>query len=92
MIQLSKSAYQSMIQSLHPFYNSIVHGTATNRHPTRLAGLIDAPSVPFACDSFAEVPLTECSMTLCGQRDSVTTQVVPMRWRSPQADLPVWPP
>jgi hypothetical protein len=32
--------------------------------------LIDAPSVLFACDPFADVPLTECSMTLCGQRDS----------------------
>jgi len=29
--------------------------------------------VLFACDSFA-VPLTECIMTLCGQRDSMTTR------------------
>jgi hypothetical protein len=45
--------------------------------------LIDAPSVLFAGDPFADVPLTECNMTLCGQRDSVTPQVVPMRSRLP---------
>jgi hypothetical protein len=52
--------------------------TGIRRHRARL---IDAPSVLFACDPFADVPLTECSMMLCGQRDSVTTQV--MRSRRP---------
>jgi hypothetical protein len=56
--------------SLHPFDNSIVDGG----QPTGIRGdrarLIDAPSVLFACDPVADVPLTECSMTLCGQRDS----------------------
>jgi hypothetical protein len=28
--------------------------------------LIDAPSVLFACGPFADVPFTECSMTLYG--------------------------
>jgi hypothetical protein len=76
------SSYGTSI-NLHSFYNSIVHGAATNRHPTRSARLIDAPSVRFAGDPFADVSLTECSMTLCGQRDSVATQVVPMLSRLP---------
>jgi hypothetical protein len=62
-----------MIQHLHPFYNFDRPWDGTNRHPTRSVRLIDTPSVLFACDSFA-VPLTECTMTLCGQRDSVTTR------------------
>jgi hypothetical protein len=38
---------------------------------------------PVRLRPFADVSLTECSMTLCGQRDSVATQVVPMRSRLP---------
>ncbi len=65
-----------MIQRIHLFYNSVVHGGGDQQAPTRSAPLIDAPSVLFACDLFADVPFTECSMTLYSQRDSVTTQVV----------------
>jgi hypothetical protein len=57
-------------------------GAMTGRALARDRPLIDAPAVLFACD-LRHMPLTERSMTLCGQRDSVTTQVVPMRWRLP---------
>jgi hypothetical protein len=49
---------------LHPFYNSIAHETATKMHPMRSVRLIGAPSVLFVYQPFADVPLTECSMTL----------------------------
>jgi hypothetical protein len=59
-----------MIQrrSLHSCYNSIVHGAAAKRHRARSARTIDASSVLFASDPFADLPLAECSMPLCRQR------------------------
>ena len=49
---------------LHPFYNAIAYETSTKMHPMRSVRNLGAPSCFFIYQPFANVPFTECSMTL----------------------------
>ena len=62
---------------LHPFYNAIAYETSTKMHPMRSVRNLGAPSCLFIYQPFADVPFTECSMTLKvntskGSRSNVT--------------------
>lgn len=49
---------------LRPFYNAIAFETATKMHPMRSVRNLGTPSNLFIYQPFADMPLTECSMTL----------------------------
>ena len=49
---------------LRPFYNTIAYETASKAHPLRSLRVAGAPPALFVYQAFADVPLTECSMTL----------------------------
>ena len=49
---------------LHPFYNAISYESATKMHPMRSVRNLGAPSCLFIYQPFADVPFTQCGMTL----------------------------
>lgn len=62
---------------LHPFYNAVAYETATKAHPMRSVRMMGAPSALFVYQPFADMPWTECPITLkynqsLGYRANVT--------------------
>ena len=49
---------------LSPFFNAIAFDTSTKMHPMRAVRNLGAPSCLFIYQPFADMPFTECSMTL----------------------------
>lgn len=50
--------------NMRPFYNAVAFETATKMHPMRSVRNLGTPSNLFIYQPFADMPLTECSMTL----------------------------
>ena len=50
--------------NLRPFYNAVAFETSTKMHPMRSVRNLGTPSNLFIYQPFADMPLTECSMTL----------------------------